>query len=385
MIDTIAITIPEGDFTIIDHNKFSPNTENLFTPPYIKVTGRAPFKAINNPSKSDKEKFGYLPRITLFKALRDGGFSIFLKVEFSIPKLLYGNNFDEVVESDFGEICWQIKSKLEKMGVNIIDISKLAYAQVSSIHYGKNLVFTNFETAHNYVREISKIDISRLQDTNQSDYRNEGHSFKYRSNNYEVIFYDKVADLNKSKISEKRAIEKDNYTQLNLFDKIKPLNPFEVLRIEVRLGNRKKIKQVIEKLELGISDLNFANLFSTAIAKKILLDVIKKVENSYPKILHIKDQGLLELATNIKVNNPEIKLGQISEILFAKEAIQNRGVREFRKFIDLFGKSKWARFKNKMKGLKISNETDTFKKIREQLTEFQQVRLKDYKNIESIF
>jgi len=95
MIDTTAITFNEKDFTILDHNRFSPCTENLFKYPYIKVTGKSMFKAINNPTKAHIAEYGYLPRITLFKALRRGGFSIFIRVEFSIPKLLYGNNFDE--------------------------------------------------------------------------------------------------------------------------------------------------------------------------------------------------------------------------------------------------------------------------------------------------
>lgn len=57
-------------------------------------------------------KYAYLPRLTLIKAIRNGGFSILLKIEFSIPKLLYCNNFDEVEESDFGEICWKLQEVL---------------------------------------------------------------------------------------------------------------------------------------------------------------------------------------------------------------------------------------------------------------------------------
>ena len=73
MIDTVSITIPESNFKILDHNKFSPCTSNLYKSPFIKITGKAPFKAVNNPTKKDIELHGYLPRLTLIKALRSGG------------------------------------------------------------------------------------------------------------------------------------------------------------------------------------------------------------------------------------------------------------------------------------------------------------------------
>ena len=57
-------------------------------------------------------------------------------------------------------------------------------------------------------------------DVNQTDYRNEGHSYKWHCNSYEIVFYDKIKDLEKAKHSDKRAIEKDNAIQLNLFPQI---------------------------------------------------------------------------------------------------------------------------------------------------------------------
>lgn len=51
MIDTIVLTLKTGMFTILDHDKFNPSTKGI--------------------------------------------------IEFSIPKLLYGNNFDEITDTDF--------------------------------------------------------------------------------------------------------------------------------------------------------------------------------------------------------------------------------------------------------------------------------------------
>jgi hypothetical protein len=47
-----------------------------------------------------------------------------------------------------------------------------------------------------------------------------------------------MKDLRKAKISEKRAIEKDNAIQLELFARFAVPKPFEVIRIEVRINKR---------------------------------------------------------------------------------------------------------------------------------------------------
>ena len=67
--------------------------------------------------------------------------------------------------------------------------------------------------------KIKEANIKLILDVNQTDYRNEGHSYKWHCNSYEVVFYDKIKDLEKAKQSDKRAIEKDNALQLNLFPK----------------------------------------------------------------------------------------------------------------------------------------------------------------------
>lgn len=57
-------------------------------------------------------------------------------------------------------------------------------------------------------------------DVNQTDYRNEGHSYKWHCNSYEIVFYDKIKDLEKARLSDKRVVEKDNAIQLNLFPEL---------------------------------------------------------------------------------------------------------------------------------------------------------------------
>lgn len=380
MTDTVSITLSETDYKILDHNKFSPCTKNLYEPPYIMVTGRSPFKAINNPTKEDTMKYGYLPRLTLMKALRAGGFTIFLKVEFSVPKLLYGNNFDEVEEPNFGDICWKLKNALYFMGVEVKDIKKLANANISTIHYSKNIILTDHSTPYTYIKEMQKINVNQWLDTNQTDFRNEGHSFKYRSNDYEVTIYDKLKDLQQAKKSDKKAIEKDNATQLSLFDTYEVKQPFEVLRIEVRIGSRKKLQQILKKYDLQGKERNFNDLFSKEVSKAVLLSTVDDMERNYPKILKTESDTLQKFTIDLQLNNPKLQYSQLLKLIGVKAIIQEVGIREFRKITSKYSNTQWYRLNKEMQALNYGKTNDIFKTVREAVEAFETIKLDNYKD-----
>lgn len=76
----------------------------------------------------------YKPHLTLYRRWDGTQSTITLRVEFSIPKLLYGNNFDELSDSDFPEVIKTLRERLSEMGVDVIQ-GKLEKAIVSTIHY----------------------------------------------------------------------------------------------------------------------------------------------------------------------------------------------------------------------------------------------------------
>ena len=110
MIDTIVLTIPEDKYTILDHDKFSPSTKGLFESPYYRLGSRSNFNCKQNPTKTELLKGIYRPRLTVTKRIRKGYFDIPLKIEFSIPKLIYGNNFDELSDTDFSDIILKLEN-----------------------------------------------------------------------------------------------------------------------------------------------------------------------------------------------------------------------------------------------------------------------------------
>lgn len=379
MIDTISLTIPESDFRIMDHSRFSPNTENLFRPPYIKLSGAGIFKATNNATKKDVEKAGYLPRLTLIKALRRGGYAIFLKIEFSVPKLLFGNNFDEVDEFDFGEVCWKLKEDLQIMGVSIADVKVLADAEVSTVHYSKNIVLTDYTTPYTYLNEIRKVNIHKTFDTNQTDFRNEGHAVRYHSNDFEVVFYDKLKDLEQAKKSEKRAVEKDNYCQLSLFEQVETVKPFEVLRIEVRIGSRRKLKHLLNKNGFDSNARTFIAIFSRKISKKILTDVMDNIVNLYPAILKAGNKSIGDLVVELQLNNPRLGFSQLLKFVGAAALLDEQGIRVFRETTKRFGKSHWYRLHRQMNELNYGSTLDPLRNIQNKLLRFEKCSLESNK------
>ena len=99
-------------------------------------------------------------------------------------------------------------------------------------YYSKNIPLTNWATPYHFINKIKEANVKLSLDTNQTDYRNEGHCYKWHCNSYEVVFYDKIKDLEKAKKSSKRATEKDSELQLGFLKPFENRKRFEILRME---------------------------------------------------------------------------------------------------------------------------------------------------------
>lgn len=376
MIDTIVLTLQPNQFTIIDHSKFSPSTLGLFQAPYYRLGCRSNFKCVQNPTSTELKKGIYKPRLTVTRRMGNRAFITTLRIEFSIPKLLFGNNFDEVKESQFKHIIKRLYDTLYSMSV-IVAPHMLQNAFVSAIHYSKNIVLSDYSTPYAILKELSKINLNQKLDINQTDFRNEGHSLKFRANSYEISLYDKKKDLQKAKISGKRAIERDNEIQLELFDQWKPKVPFEVLRMEIRLNQRVKIKSVLKKIKID-SDLSFRSLFKQTISKKILLFYFEYIKKGY-SLLSYRPKSSREFVAEFKINNPRIKVRKMLQVFALKKLIDEIGIREFRETIKPYGTHHWNRLKNDLSRYKFPEESfSPIGVIKQSLTNFKPFLLKDY-------
>lgn len=376
MIDTIVLTLKTGMFTILDHDKFSPSTKGLYDASigYYRLGGRSNITCKQNPTPNELKQGIYKPRLTVTKRInRERNFEITLKIEFSIPKLLYGNNFDELTEADFPAVIQKLKTVLRDMGVYILE-QHLTNAPVSSVHYSKNIALTDYTTPYTYLSQLNKLNINQRLDTNRTDFRNEGHSFKYRANSFEIVFYDKIKDLQQAKISEKRAEEKDNALQLGLFDILNQKRPLEVLRVEIRLNKRQKISQILRLIGKDFEP-TFTNIFNQDTAKEVLLHYITEIEQAYPPLLIYQYDSPKKFFSGFIRTNHTAKLTQALKMLGLRVLIDEIGVREFREMTKHYGSSAWYSLNKEMKALTQTDEPSIFSLLREQINKFEPLKL----------
>lgn len=369
MIDTIALTIRDNEYQNMNRIKFQREIAG----------GKNPYtKYVYNPNI---EKEGYKPRLTIYD--RFGTLS--LRIEFSAPKLLFDNNFDELVEQDFKDIIRKLQMSLGSMGI-IMKSDSLRNAEVSKIDYSKNFVFSDGISSSLIVNELAKVDISAKLDQTNKNFRNDGHLLAYHANSYEICFYDKRKDLEQArKYGDNRAIEKDNSIQLDLFNSTNT-NPFEVLRFEYRLNERRKMKKILA--DCGIeTDLKFRSLFKEQIARKVLLSIWKIFEDNFSLTVHNTSDPLAILEAVFKAK-PESSL--LKALAYAKAfdiaASDAGGLTRFRSCIYKHSDYRsWNRIKTQLKGIRLAPHKSKFEalvKVGEQLEEFKPVRVKDYPQFE---
>src|SRR3989344_1989547 len=111
MLDTVILTIPRGFYRIPKPFMFTPNAEILRGP------GNYLVKCVNNPTATDKRNKVYRPRMTLMKRMTRNGTELPLKIEFSVAKMLYGNNVEELQEKDFESVVRALCKAMDEMGV----------------------------------------------------------------------------------------------------------------------------------------------------------------------------------------------------------------------------------------------------------------------------
>jgi len=371
MTDTVAL--------MINSKLFVNFSKDGFFKQVILSGDKAFTKYLRNPSEKERQKFGYLPRLTLFNR---GITEEMVKIEFSAPKLIFNNNFDELEEKDFDLVVSTLHQKLKNIGYGVFS-RILTDAPVSLIHYSKNIPLTDGSIPYMYLKEIQKANITQRLDFNQTDFRNEGHGLKFRTNSYEVAFYDKFKDLERAKISEKRAYEKDNYIQMNLFEEIKEYKKqskkkLEILRMEVRLNQRQKIRQILNKIGLK-TELNFKNLFSKEIAKSVLLYHLDQIEDEYPKPLYFNPKSAKDFISQFIIDNPTVKIKDPFTAYGFYQALDEIGAREARELLKQHKRESWYRFFSQMNNFSYpKNALPIFEPIRRTINEFKSFKLFDF-------
>jgi hypothetical protein len=374
MIDTIVLTLPQESFTITNPDAFTPSAQWVLSNTFA-LHG---IISKQNPTKKELAQGIYKPRLSLFRLPLPSSIpKTLLKIELSLPKLLFGNNFEELTQKQFPDLVNKLCSTLHTMGV-ATTIEDLTHAAVWGIHFSKNIPLTDGSIPYHYISKIEQANIKLSLDINQTDYRNKGHSYKWHSNAYEIVFYDKIRDLEQAKKSDKRSMEKDNAIQLHLYNELHNKKMFEVLRMEARLNNRRKIQQVLQKLNIK-AQLTFKGLFKTNIARKVLLHYLDEIENARPALLDFKVNNTKSLLVALIFNNPTLSPRRILQLYGLKLALDTVSIRELRTMFGAYNKRSWYRLIADMKDVSITRQptsSNPFKVIRDCLEKFEKLQQK---------
>lgn len=368
MIDTIVITLNQYSYKITNPDQFRPSA-NLIWQTDTGVQAR------QNPTTKELYSGIYKPRLTLSYCRNNFGIrEPMLKIELSLPKLIFGNNFAELQYKDFKLVTHKLAEILATMGVEV-SVATLAQAQVSAIHYAKNIELVDGSTPYHYIQKIKDANVKLALDVNQTDYRNAGHSYKWHCNSYEVVFYDKIKDLEQAIRSSKRALEKDSTIQFKLYDKFKKRHKLEFLRMEVRLNQRKKIKQLFSKLKIK-TDLSFEKLFKPAIAKKILLYYLDELSSKRSCLLDYKSTSDQALLVDLVLNNRALSPTKILQLFGFKKALDTIETRALRTMFAGYNSRSWYRLMADANKVQLpAAVVSPFKILREQLVKFKAVKI----------
>lgn len=379
MIDTIVIGLDFNQFKITNPTFFEPRlSSNFYYQPYVE--------ARNNPPKAEQKK-DYRPRMTLLKRPYMGGT---LKIEFSVPNILFQNGLDEVEEKHFDNLINELQRKLEQRGVKTSK-KALINACVFAFHPSKNIELSGYTTATMVIRDLAKANISRRFDQDHKDYRNGGHALQYYTKAHSLVFYDKIADMIKS---DAKAISDCNTLfQKSLFrkiEKMRTLVDIEIMKMEVRLTQKKKINSVLR--DLGYKENpTIKDIFKKDVCQKVLIDYWQQMIFEKSAFILTEDQKkekeLFEMFSYAKENRHRINEALIMFAVnrFGKET----GLPVFRRLIeDFYGKNAWARMPKRIKALNSiskANNFETFQKsyvkdIEKTLFDFEPLKKEQFNN-----
>lgn len=364
MLDTIAINLRQSDYTVRYPERFNPHA-GAMTNPLFGDGGMV--KCFYNPSKKEKA-LGYLPRLTIYKKpYGDWANAIWMKIEFSAPKLVFGNNFEELNgRGDFNHVIDVLLSALKRMGIDTTR-DLLINAKVSAIHYSKNILLERDTPCSLLIQSLRKLDISARLDLSESIFRNDGQMVKYHASNYEIALYDKVKDLEQaSKYGAGRGTESDYDCQL---DFLAVLKKPEVLRLEIRLKSR-KLKSLLETLGFK-TRTTMQELFCSDLSRAILLHYWDEITKGL-YILNIDVTDTEKLVENIWAHFPRKRPTSVLALMGFVQSCHNVGVRGTKVLLRL-NDAQFYRLKADAKNLEQDGRSSRFRilaAIRAQLKEF---------------
>lgn len=226
--------------------------------------------------KTDEKKgyrFGYL------KPIRDGiyrpslftfrpDFFSYLYVRFSVPKLLFGNNLQEVKESQFEDVVNKLVIELSKLDV-IVSADSIRYALIRGVDYSKNFILSPGLITDEVLGILNLSKYNRLK-----LFTLKYPCIKFYSKSLSILFYDKLEEIR---------------TYADVFPNFSEIDSSlknRILRTEFQYrgtyGVTERLAKIIGKKKHMFT---FKEVFSEKIMKLVFNDSFRKLDNKLPDII----------------------------------------------------------------------------------------------------
>lgn len=277
IIDTIKLSLKINPRQILEWTHFR---HVGFSTPAPKVPGRFS-KQSYNPTQKQEDSRIYLPKVDIIR--RWSRYT--LTIEFSVPKLLHGENLTGIRDAEWEMIPALLKERLGMMDV-VCEINELLESHPITLHLASDLLLpTPLETA-GMIKSLVKCVNGRAFKIFETSYQNGGLKIAVGNKSVELALYDKRKELT----SEKRS---RTHEEIALRDALlSEHSPAGIMRLELRLKDGKKIEGVLKKK----SDRTFEYILNKNRCEEIFTRLCSKYLGNY--LFLWQEQPILEILKN---------------------------------------------------------------------------------------
>jgi hypothetical protein len=201
-----------------------------------------------------------------------------LYIEFSIPKLLFGNNLTELKEKDYVNVVNKLINTLKDLKI-IVTENAINNALVRRVDFSKNLFLKEDLTCEDVVSLLSKVTYPRMK----LDIIKEGKWIKFHNKSIAILFYDKKEEF------------KENNVKLPQYIQTICEKDIPIFRIEIQI----KGKNIIDSIARhnNIRRMSFKDIFNENNFKYIFDKYLIKLHKCIPDTV-IDEEDLKSLYCN---------------------------------------------------------------------------------------
>lgn len=231
------------------------------------------------PDKRFLMQYGYFPSIDLILLHNNSKQKYelkYMKIQCSVPKIVFGSNYYMVKESDLEVFEDRLSQKLAYLGIGIKprNIRHLGLSQ-AAICFNAEIPEELGKVSNYLERYLLNFTINQHYKKKRHtvyDKENFGVCFREYSQNISYKIYDKVAEL-KSNVKTKTEIQVLNDIIVNRLSS-------NVIRLEKTYQRISALKKALQKERPTIE-----NLFNTTVCRQILLEFIGRLSSPYEIVM----------------------------------------------------------------------------------------------------